>query len=147
MSTTNHLTVADVQRILGEARAARTGEPYRPLSRHAVYKYIERHHHGRNPGRANAEKYRANPFPAPVKPTPTSLIWVPGPGQTLAQLEDEFRSWYRDTPGQGAGGGKQVTTQCPCGCGEVVGKGGVCAKELRRRTRAAAKTSAKAGAQ
>lgn len=65
------------------------------------------------------KRYQDNPVPPTAMLGTRRMVWTPGPGQTLADVEQALRDWYNDParPGKGAGGGRKP------------------AKKTRRRTR------------
>ncbi len=132
--------IDDVARIFGEEHAHRVGSTTAtPLSKETVWDYVKRSRPG--------GRYAERPMPAPVGGVRT-LIWMPGEGQTLADLERELRVWFTGRPGHGAGGGhkpKPRDTWCPCGCKTMVIAGSACPKELGRRKRARRKQRDQAG--
>lgn len=50
-----------------------------------------------------AKKGRYADFPVPAPVPGRALIWVPGPGQTMDDLVEDLRTWWRERPMQTRG--------------------------------------------
>lgn len=99
-------TVRDVAAMWGQERAQRDGKPLseaQPLSVNTVHRHVNAAVPATDTRKAG--RYADNPPPKPTRVTQRSWAWFPAPGQTMQELEEELRAWFRSRPGQGAGGG------------------------------------------
>jgi hypothetical protein len=103
--TLDYLTIDDVARIWTEERRAREGDDAAPITRNTVKAYVwwsVKAPRGKPPNR-----YQDHPVPASTRLDGQRRVWLPGIGETLADVEEELRLWYRNRPGQGTGGGRK----------------------------------------
>lgn len=113
--TATYLDLAAVGRILGDERyqnevlAGKEDAVNEPIPPGTVRTYVWRFtdpdsgyrkaHLRNSESDPNAALYKANPMPAPNGP-PGAMIWIPGPGQTTADIEQALRYWQRNRPGK-----------------------------------------------
>lgn len=100
-----YLTMDDVARIWTEERRAREGPDARPITRNTVKAYVwwsMPAKRGKPP-----KRYENHPVPPSTRLDGQRRVWLPGIGESLADVEEELRLWYRNRPGQGAGGGRK----------------------------------------
>lgn len=114
-------TVRDIARMWGQERAHAAGQDVAsapPLAEKTVYSYLK-HSQPAKPGRRQKRRYADNPMPLPVylnddgEPVDQERgrrgqqpIWLPGEGETLAEMERQIRAWWHSRPGPGVGGGR-----------------------------------------
>jgi hypothetical protein len=102
-----HLTMADVARIWTEERRRRDGDDAPAITFNTVKAYVwfsEPAPPGKPP-----KRFQNNPVPPSVQLDKRRRVWIPGPGETLADVEQALRDWYNDPtrPGKGVGGGRK----------------------------------------
>lgn len=100
-----HLTTADVARIWTEERRRRDGGDAPEVTFNTVKAYVwfsVPAPRGKPP-----KRFQDNPVPPSVQLDDRRRVWVPDPGETLADLEQELRDWYRNRVGKGTGGGRK----------------------------------------
>jgi hypothetical protein len=105
-----HLTLADVARIWTEERRARDGQDAPAISVNTVKAYVW--YSEPAPRGKPRKRYQDNPVPPSVQLDKRRRVWIPGEGQTLADVEQALRDWYNDPtrPGKGTGGGRKRKT-------------------------------------
>ncbi len=109
--TLEYLTMDDVARIWTEERREREGPDAKAITRNTVKAYVwwsMKAGPGKKPNR-----YEDHPVPASTQLDGRRRVWLPGIGESIADVEEELRLWYRNRPGQGVGGGRKTDTSRP----------------------------------
>lgn len=115
---------------LDEAQAVKTAEPVKDRT---VNRYWQECVSGR---------YVGKPMPAPTYhpggPNRGKVpVWVPAEGETVEQLEQQFRVWWNSRPGRGGKTAIAEKVTCDC-CGQQITPGTLCDRKLSQRAKAAA---------
>jgi hypothetical protein len=104
-----HLKMTDVARIWTDERRRRDGDDAPAITFNTVKGYVW--HSEKAPRGKPPNRYQDNPMPASVQIDQRRRVWIPAPGETLADLEQELRDWYRNRDGRGSGGGRKPAPQ------------------------------------